>query len=217
MKSDRQVRLDVVAELDWEPSLDARSVSVAVRDGIVTLAGYVCSYAQKCNAEHAAQRVVGVKALVTELEVELAASSQHRDQDIAHAAQHVVKWLVSLPPDHVKVMVEAGWITLSGEVDWDYQRHDAVAAVRNLRGVTGISDQISIRANLSSSLVKSDIEAALSRRVEENPHDISVELDGADVTLSGTVHSWEERVLAKHAAWSTPGVRNVVDKLILAW
>jgi len=216
MKSDKQVQLDVIAELGWEPAIDAKDILVEVRDGIVTLGGHVASYAEKCNAEAAAQRVEGVKALAIEMDVELSGSSQHSDADLAHAAQHVIKWLVSLPPDHVKVMVEGGWITLSGEVDWDYQRHDAVAAVRNLRGVTGVSDQIAIRENVSSELVKSDIEAALSRRAKADSQDISVELNGSDVTLTGTVHNWTERALAKQAAWGTPGVRNVVDKLVLA-
>jgi len=125
----------------------------------------------------------------------------------------LIVWTTDLPRDCIKVMVENGWITLSGEVDWEYQRQAVIGVVRYLLGVTGISDEIAIRAKVSLSAVKSDIEAALKRRAIDDAQNISVDVRGADMTLTGTVHSWSERELAEHAAWSTPGVRKVVDLL----
>ena len=217
MKTDIQLQQDVIAELKWEPSVNAAQIGVEVKDGIVTLAGHVSTYAEKLGAERAAQRVSGVKALAIEIDVQLSGSSKRTDADIAGAARNVLQWTSSLPKDGVKVMVESGWVTLSGEVDWEYQRQAAAKAVRYLMGVTGVSNQIAIQPNVSLSAVKSDIEAALKRRATADAQKISVEVRGADVTLSGTVHSWSERNLAKHSAWGTPGVRNVVDNMSIAY
>lgn len=217
MKTDAQLQQDVIAELAWEPSVDAAQIGVEVNDGIVTLAGHVSSYAEKWDAERAAQRVSGVRALAVEMDVALPVFSKRTDGDIARSAENVLQWMANLPKDCVKVMVEGGWITLTGEVDWDYQRQAAARAVRYLMGVTGVSDQIAIKPNVSLSAVKSDIEAALKRRATADAQNISVEVRGNDVTLSGTVHSWSERELAKHSAWGTPGVRNVVDNITVAY
>jgi osmotically-inducible protein OsmY len=217
MKTDAQVQQDVIAELEWEPSINAAQIGVEVKDGIVTLAGHVSSYAEKWDAERAAQRVSGVKALAVEMDVKLAGSSKRNDADIARSAQDVLQWTAYLPKDSVKVMVEDGWITLSGEVDWEYQRQAAVGGVRYLMGVTGVSDQIVVKPKVSLSAVKSDIEAALKRRATADAQKISVGVRGGDVTLTGTVHSWSERDLARNAAWGTPGVRNVVDNITIAY
>ena len=217
MKTDTQVQQDVIAELKWEPSVNAAQIGVEVKDGIVTLAGHVSSYAEKLGAERAAQRVSGVKALAIEMDVKLSGSSKRTDADIAGSVENVLQWMTSLPKDGVKVMVEKGWVTLSGEVDWDYQRQDAARGVRHLMGVIGVSDQIAIKPKVSLSAVKSDIEAALKRRAKADAQRISVEIRGADVTLTGTVHSWSEREAARHAAWGTPGVRNVVDNITIAY
>ncbi len=217
MKTDTQLQQDVIAELKWEPSVNAAQIGVEVKDGIVTLAGHVNSYAEKWNAERAAQRVWGVKALAIEMDVTLPGSSKRNDADIARSAENVLEWTANLPKDCVKIMVENGWITLSGEVDWEYQRQAAVRAVRYLIGVTGVSDQITIKAKVASSAVKSDIEAALKRRAIDDAQNIAVEVRGTDVTLTGKVHSWSERELAEHAAWSTPGVRKVVDLITVAY
>ena len=212
MKTDTQLQQDVTAELKWQPSVNAAQIGVEVKDGIVTLAGHVGSYAEKCDAERAAQRVSGVKALAVEMDVKLAGSSKRTDADVARAVQNVLQGTTYLPKDHVKVMVESGWVTLSGEVDWEYQRQSATAAVRYLMGVTGVSDQILIKKpKVSSSAVKSDIEAALKRRATADAQKISVEVHGADVTLTGEVHSWSERDLARNTAWGTSGVHNVQD------
>jgi osmotically-inducible protein OsmY len=217
MKTDAQLQHDVIAELNWEPSVNAAQIGVEVKDGIVTLAGHVSSYAEKYAAERAAQRVSGVKALAVEMNVNLPGSSKRIDADIARSAENVLEWMTYLPKDCVKVKVESGWISLSGEVDWEYQRRGAVDAVRNLMGVTGVSNQIVIKPKVSLSAVKSDIEAALKRRALLDAQEISVKVQGADVTLTGTVHSWSERDLARNSAWATPGVRNVVDNLTVAY
>ncbi len=217
MKTDTQLQQDVIAELNWEPSVDAAQIGVEVKDGIVTLAGRVSSYAEKWNAERAAQRVSGVKALAIELDVTLLGLGKRTDADIARSVENVLQWKTFLSNDAIKVMVEDGWITLSGEVDWQYQRLAAADAVRYLIGVRGVSDNIMIKSQVTPTNVKSDIEAALYRRAEHDGQNISVEVHGADVTLTGKVHGWDERELATHAAWGTPGVRKVVDNLTIAY
>ena len=218
MKTDAQLQQDIIAELKWEPSVHAAEIGVEVRDGIVTLAGHVSSYAEKWNAERAAQRVSGVKALAVEMDVKLSGSGKRTDADVARSVENVLHWNSTLPKDSAKVMVENGWITLSGEVDWEYQRQAAAKAVRYLSGVTGVSNQIVIKKpTVSLSAVKSDIEAALKRRATADARAITVDVSGSDVTLSGTVHSWSERELATDSAWSAPGVRHVIDNMTLVY
>jgi len=217
MKTDAQLQQDVIAELNWEPSVNAAQIGVEVKDGIVTLAGHVDSYAGKYDAERAAQRVAGVKALAIEMDVTLPGSSKRNDADIARSSENVIEWMTYLPKGSVKIKVEGGWITLSGEVDWEYQRQAALSGVRYLMGVTGVSNQIAVKSKVSLRAVKSDIEAALKRRAKSDAQNISVKVQGGDVTLSGTVHSWSERELASDAAWGTPGVRKVVDNITVAY
>lgn len=217
MKTDSQLQQDVMAELKWEPAVHAAQIGVEVKDGVVTLAGQVGSYAEKLQAERAAQRVAGVKALAVEMKVKLGDYGQRTDADIAQSAKNILCWTSSLPDDAVKVMVEGGWLTLSGDVEWQFQRQDAANSVRYLLGVTGISNQITIKPTLSATGVKSDIEAALKRRASADAQTISVAVKGGDVTLTGTVHSWDERELATRTAWGSSGVRNVVDKMNLVY
>ena len=217
MKTDSQLQQDVMAELQWEPAVHAAQIGVEVKNGVVTLAGEVSSYVEKWNAERAAQRVHGVKALAVEMKVKLSQLGQRSDADIAESAKNVLSWASSLPADAVKVLVEGGWLTLSGDVEWQYQRQDAADSVRHLVGVTGISNQIAIKPALSATVVKSDIEAALKRRASADAKTIAVEVKGADVTLTGTVHSWAERDLATRSAWGAAGVRSVVDKMNLVY
>jgi osmotically-inducible protein OsmY len=217
MKTDSQLQQDVSAELQWEPSVHAARIGVEVKNGVVTLAGQVDSYSEKWNAERAAQRVAGVKAMSTELKVHLNSLSKRTDADIAEAVENVLEWTSSLPAGAVKVLVEGGWVTLSGDVDWQFQRRAATDSVRHLMGVTGVSDQIGIKPSVTAEAVKSDIEAALKRTSIADAKKISVSVHGSDVTLSGTVHSWDERDTATNSAWGTPGVRNVVDMMNLAY
>jgi len=217
MKTDIQLQSDIIAELSWEPSINSEQIGVEVKDGIVTLAGHVGSYAEKIDAERATMRVSGVKALAVEMDVKLAGSSTRNDADIARSVESVLQWTTYLPKDAVKIMVEGGFVTLSGEVTWEFQRNAAVNAVRYLLGVKGVSDQLLIKPKLSAPVVKADIEAALKRRAQKNANEITVSVQGTDVTLSGKAHSWSERELATHTAWGSPGVRKVVDNITLTF
>jgi osmotically-inducible protein OsmY len=217
MKTDTQLQSDVIAELKWEPSINAEQIGVEVKDGIVTLAGHVDSYAEKIGAERAAMRVSGLKALAVEMDVKLPGFSARNDSDIARSVDNVLQWTTYLPKDAVKIKVEGGFVTLSGEVNWEYQRQAAVGAVRYLMGVKGVNDQLIIKPKASAPVVKADIEAALKRRAQKDANEISVSVQGTDVTLSGKVHSWSERELATHTAWRSPGVRSVVDNITLTY
>lgn len=216
MKTDSQLQHDVIEELRWEASINAAQIGVAVKDSIVTLSGEVDSFAQKWDAEVVAQRVWGVKGMAIDIHVTLPGSARRSDADIAHSAENVLQWTTFLPMDSVKVKVENGWVTLSGEVDWDYQRQSAAKAVRYLMGVTGVSDQIALKPTVSLGTIKADIEAALKRRAKADAPDISVEVRGTHVILSGTVHTCAESELARHAAWSAPGVHHVVDNITIS-
>ena len=217
MKTDLQLQQDVIAELAWEPSLNAALIGVEVKNGVVTLSGHVDSFAEKWSAEQAAERVSGVTALAIEMDVNLPGASRRHDSDIARSAENVLLWLTYLPAESVKVKVEGGWITLTGEVEWEYQRRAAASAVRSLMGVTGVSDHVTLKARTSVTTVKSDIEAALKRRAIADAQAIAVEVRGSDVTLSGKVSSWAERALARRAASDTPGVHNVVDNITVTY
>jgi osmotically-inducible protein OsmY len=215
MKTDAQLQEDVIAELQWEPAVDATQIGVEVNDGIVTLAGHVTNYSGKWNAEHAAQRVYGVKALVVEIDVTLAGSTRRTDGDIARSAKDTLQWTTDAPADTVTIRVEKGIITLGGAVDWEYQRRDAADAIRNLVGVKSVINMVTIRPSASTQVVKADIDAALKRRATHNTNSIEVSVEGGEVTLSGSVHSWIERNLANDSAWGAPGVRNVVDQMTI--
>jgi osmotically-inducible protein OsmY len=217
MKTDHQLQLDVLAELSWEPAVDAEDIGVEVKDGIVTLAGHVNSYAEKIDAERATMRVSGVKALAVEMDVKLAGSSARNDVDIARSVDNVLQWTTYLPEKSVKIKVESGWVTLSGEVTWEFQRQAVISAVRYLMGVKGVNDQLVIKPKISAPVVKADIEAALKRRAQKDAHEISVSVNGTGVTLTGKVHSWSERELATNTAWASPGVKTVVDNITLSY
>ena len=217
MKTDAQLQSDVIAELDWEPSIHATEIGVEVKDGVVTLSGEVSSYSQKWNAERAAQRVAGVMALAIDMKVKLLQSGVGSDADIAASARNVLDWTSDVKSDSVKIMVEKGWITLTGEVDWKFQKETAADSVRFLSGVTGVSDQISIAPRVKASVVKADIEAAIQRAATQDSKRITVGVTGADVTLSGSIHSWAERDLATQSAWKSPGVKKVIDKMTLSY
>jgi osmotically-inducible protein OsmY len=217
MKTDIQLQQDVMTELEWEPSVNSTQIGVEAKDGVVTLAGHVGSYFEKWEAERAAQRVAGVKALAVEMDVALPGSSVRHDVDIARAASNVLQWSTYWPEDRIKVVVEDGWITLSGELDWEYQREAAERAIRGLMGVVGISNQIVLKPLEALTPVKSEIEAALTRRIHSDARNIVVDVNGTNVALSGTVHTWAERDAARNSAWATPGVRNVSDSLNIVY
>ena len=216
MKTDKQLQDDVIAELSWEPSVHAAQIGVEVKEGVVTLAGHVATYAEKWNAETAAQRVSGVKALAVEIDVKLGPLGQRNDGDIASSAANMLAWATTVPDDAVKVRVEGGWVTLSGQVEWQYQKQAAADAVRYLSGVKGISDLISIKPKVKTSVVKADIEAALKRQAAQDAKDINVRVDGSKVTLTGSIRSFAEREFVTDTAWGAPGVHSVVDEMTFA-
>jgi osmotically-inducible protein OsmY len=217
MKSDMELKQDVIAELGWESAVNAAEIGVEVKDGIVTLAGRVGSFAEKWQAEQATQRVAGVKGLAVEMDVNLPGMNNRTDADIARSVENTLEWVSYLPKSGVKVMVEKGWVTLSGEVEWNYQRQSAAAAVRGLLGVKGLTENIGIKPLAAHSGIKSDIEAALRRRLDSDKQDITVAVNDGNVTLSGTVRSLWERERTRQLAWNAPGVKHVADNLRVSW
>ncbi|QSI31962.1 BON domain-containing protein [Variovorax sp. RKNM96] len=215
MKTDTQLRNDVQAELNWAPEVKASEVGVIAKDGVVTLTGHLASHAEKYAVERAAQRVHGVKALAVELTVKLPFDNQRTDADIGLAAERALAWNVLVPDDKVRPMIEKGWLTLDGEVEWEYQRSAAENAVRDLMGVTGVSNLVKVKPKVSPADVEKKIHEALSRQAEREANRLAITVDGSQVTLRGTVHSWTDRDAVQGAAWATPGVSVVVNDLLV--
>ena len=213
MKSDTQLQKDVLDELRWEPSVSEKEIAVAVKDGVVTLGGYVQSYAQKRAAEHAVARVAGVRAVAEDIQVKLPTSTQRSDTEIAHAAINALKWDTEVPDELIKTKVENGWVTLDGAVEFFYQKTAAERCVRFLNGVKGVTNLISMKPSVARTRVSQNIEAALKRRAEMDAARITVDTSDGKVTLRGSVHSWLELKAAENAAWATPGVWSVEDRL----
>jgi osmotically-inducible protein OsmY len=216
MKTDAQLKKDVESELDWDASINAAHIGVTVNDAVVTLSGHLDSYAEKVAAERAVQRVSGVKAVAIELDVRLAAGHQRTDGEIAAAAESALRWHSLVPEERIKVSVEKGWITLSGQVDWDYQRSQAVKAVRPMTGVIGVIDNIALKPQVAPANITARIQDALKRQAEREAKGIDISVNGSTVTLKGQVHSWAERAAAQGAAWSAPGITSVVNQLRVA-
>jgi osmotically-inducible protein OsmY len=211
--TDRELQEHVQKALDWEPSIDAAAIGVSVDNGVVTLRGDVRTYAEKTTAERVALRVYGTKAVANDISVRLGNGLERTDSEIAQAAIAALKWNTLVPQDHVTVAVSNGWITLNGQVDWDYQRSAAAKAVRQLTGVRGVINGIAVKPHASVADVKTKIEAALKRSAEVDARRISVVVLDGKVILSGNVHSWMERNEARQAAWAAPGVREVDDRI----
>ena len=215
MTDNRSLQQAVLDELDWEPSVHSADIGVTANDGVVTLTGHVGSYAEKIAAERATGRVSGVKAVAEELEVRYPSALKQGDDDIAKWALQVLSWDINVPKDTVKIKVEKGFVTLSGDVDWYYQRSAAEADVRKLHGVIGVTDNIKIKPSVQASDVRAKIEAALKRNAQIEADNITVRADGGKVTLTGKVETWYDRNLAKRTAWSAPGVTQVDDRLTI--
>lgn len=213
-KTDSQIQQDVINEFNWDQSLVATDLSVTATDGLVTLRGSVPHYSDKTTAEHAAQRVAGVRAVADEIEVKLLEPNQRTDEEIARTALNAFDWNHSVPKG-IQVTVEKGWITLTGEVEWDYQRNAAKNSVSHLLGVCAVTNQITIKQKSQPADVKKLIEEALKRSAQTEARDIKVTVKGSQVILEGNLESNAEIEDAKLAAWSAPGVMSVISKLRL--
>ena len=215
VRSDEDIQRDVLEELAWEAEVQANEIGVAVNDGIVTLTGWVDSFPKKWAAERAAHRVRGVVAVANDIDVRLPGSAERTDADIAAAATRALDWDALIPPGGVKVTVSKGWVTLDGAVEWQFQRRAAERAVRRLTGVRGVTNLITVRPKVqpSGSELKRRIEEALVRNAETDADRVTVDVDDGKVILDGQVRSWAERDAAERAAWSAPGVTEVVNRI----
>jgi osmotically-inducible protein OsmY len=216
MRSDLDIKRDVEAELQSNPDIDATDIAVAVRNGVVTLTGYVRSYAQKWEAEQTAKRVAGVVGVANDIEVRLPIFNQRPDPEIARDAVAAIQNELPYSSDHIRVVVKDGWVTLEGSVEWNYQRERAEAAVRRLRGVKGVANLIQLQPRVPPGDIKRKIEEAFRRSAELDASRVSVEADGGTVILRGTVRSWAEREAAERAAWTAPGVIRVDNRLVVS-
>jgi osmotically-inducible protein OsmY len=213
LRSDAEIQAEVQAELKWEPRVQATEIGVAVKDGVVTLTGWVDRYTKRWAAEEAAHRVRGVKAVANDVEVRLGAGGERTDPEIAAAAARALEWDALLVPEQIDVTVAKGWITLTGTVDWQYKKQEAERVVRNLPGVKGVNNLINVKPKVQLAEIKKQVEQALVRSAQTDAERISVEVDGTKVTLKGTVRAWAERQEAERAAWRAPGVTMVDNRI----
>ena len=218
MKTDLQLQRDVLDELKFEPSIREAEIGIAAKGGVVTLTGFVDSYAEKFSAERTAERVGGVKAVADEIKVKLPGAHQRSDTDIAHAAVNALRWDVQVPDDRLKATIEDGWIALEGDVEWQYQKWAAEGAVRNLTGVKGVTNLIAVKPKKASSYeVGQKIKDSMRRHAERDADRITIEAKDGRVTLRGSVSSFAERKDAEHAAWQAQGVTSVDDQIAVMY
>ncbi len=210
-RTDEEIQKDVLAELKWDAQVQPNEIGVSVKDGIVTLTGWVDSYLKKWSAEEAAHKAAGVKAVANDIEIRLA--TERTDADIAAAAVRALEWDAFVPSSQVHVTVSKGWVTLKGEVEWQYQKQDSERVVRRLLGVKGVTNLISVKPRVTPTDLKRKIEDALLRNARFDAGRISVEVQGSKAILKGTVRSWAEREEAEREAWSAPGIIEVDNRI----
>jgi osmotically-inducible protein OsmY len=215
MKTNEELQKDVQDAIKWEPLLKAAEIGVTAKDGIITLTGTVNSYSKKIEAEDAAKKVAGVKAVIEKIEVMLGSGPTISDNEIASEVLNVFDWHWGIPENKVKVKVESGWVTLDGELPWNFQKEAVKRSVSNLTGVRGVTNNINIISDSSDEIEKIDIEDAIGRNWSINTKDIVVDVSGNKVTLSGKVSSWYQKDETERIAWNAPGVQIVDNKLVI--
>ena len=211
INTDEEIQKDVLAELKWDAQVQPNEIGVSVKDGVVTLTGWVNSYLKRWAAEDAAHRVGGVKAVANDIEVKL--FSERTDADIAEAAIRALQWDASVPADKIQVTVSKGWVTLKGAVNWNFEKQDAERVVRRLTGVKGVSNLITVKPSTTPSELKKRIEDALVRNAKVDANKITVEVQGSKAILKGAVRAWVEKEEAERVAWLAPGVTSVENRI----
>jgi osmotically-inducible protein OsmY len=216
-RTDEQIQRDVLDELKWDARIQPNEVGVSVKDGVVALTGWVDNYGKKWVAERTAHRVRGVKAVANDIEVRLPSSAERTDADIAAAATRTLEWDAFVPIERLDVTVSRGWVTIKGEVEWEYQRRAAERAARRLSGVRGVTNLITVRPRIqpSGQELRRRIEDALVRSAETDSSRITIDVEGDKIVLKGTVRSWVEKREAERVAWSAPGVTSVDNRIVV--